>query len=91
MHFLKFQKLCRLEHCPVEVVINRYGNFHLTNTDTETDILILTDADTDTNTDKKKTNSPIPIPIRRKGIHRYRCPYRYEKLFDTDTNTIIFD
>ena len=68
------------------LVIDRYGNFHLTDTDTDTDMLIITDANTDTN--KKKTNSPIPIPIpiRRKGIHRYQ----YEKLLDTDTNTIIF-
>ena len=46
-----------------ELVIDRYGNFHLT--DTDTDMLIITDADTD----KKKINSRIPI--RRKGIHRY--------------------
>ena len=37
------------------VVIDRYGNSHLT----DTDMFIITDADTD----KKKTNSPIPIPI----------------------------
>ena len=30
----------------------------------------------------------IPIPIGRKQIHRYQ--YRYKKLLDTDTNTIIF-
>ena len=39
------------------LVIDRYGNFHLTNTDTDTDMLIIT------YTDKKKTNSPISIPI----------------------------
>ena len=48
------------------IVIDRYGNFHLTDTDTDTDMLIITDADTD----KKKKN--LPIPMRRKGIHRYR-------------------
>ena len=50
------------------IVIDRYGNFHLT----DTNMLIITDADTDTDTDKKKTNSPIPIPpisIRRKRIN----------------------
>ena len=46
------------------IVIDRYGNFHLTDTDTDTDMLIITYTDTDT--DQKKTNSPIPIPIRRK-------------------------
>ena len=46
------------------LVIDRYGNFQLT--DTDIDMLIITDADTD----KKKMNSPILI--RRKGIHRYR-------------------
>ena len=51
---------CKVE---LQLVKDRYGNFHLT----DTDMLIITDADTD----KKKTNSPIPI--RRKGIHRYRC------------------
>ena len=50
------------------VVIDRYGNFHLT----ATDMLILIEL----------------IPIRRKRIHRYRC--QYEKLLDTDTDTIIF-
>ena len=66
------------------LVIDGYGNFHLT--DTDTDMLILTDADTDT--DKKKTYTLITI--RRRGIHRYQC--RYEKLLDTDTDTdnIIF-
>ena len=68
------------------IVINRYGNIHLTDTDTDIDMLIITDADTD----KKETNSPIPIPIRSKGIHRYQCRYRYEKLLDTDTDTNIF-
>ena len=53
------------------IVIDRYGNFHLTNTDTDTDMLIITYTDTDTDkkeneftdtdTDKKKRNSPIPI------------------------------
>ena len=45
------------------LVIDRYGNFHLT--DTDNDMLIITDADTDTDTDtdKKKTNSSIPIQI----------------------------
>ena len=62
-------------------MIDRYGNFHLTDTNTDTDILIITDADTD----KKKTNSLKPIPTRRKGIHRYQCQYRYEKSLDTDT------
>ena len=52
-----------VEPIALRPVIDRYGNFHLT--DTDTDILILTNADTDT--DKKKMNSPIPI--RRKGIH----------------------
>ena len=47
------------------VVIDRYGNFHLT--DTDTDMLIITKADTDkkenkfTDTDNQKRNSPIPI------------------------------
>ena len=41
------------------IVIDRYGNFHLTNTDTDTDMLIITYTDTDT--DHKKTNSLIPI------------------------------
>ena len=41
------------------IVIDRYGNFHLTDTDTDTDMLIITY--TDTNTDHKKTNSLIPI------------------------------
>ena len=41
------------------VVIDRYGNFHLT--DIDTDMLIITDAYTDTH--KKKTN----LPIKRKG------------------------
>ena len=55
------------------IVIDRYGNFHLTDTDTDTDMLIkthtYTDTDkkenefTDTDTDKKKRNSQIPIPI----------------------------
>ena len=51
-----------------DLVIDRYGNFHLTDTDTDTDMLIITYTDTDTDTDMKKTNSPIqiPIPIRRK-------------------------
>ena len=44
----------------IQLVIDRYGNFHLT----DTDMLIITNADT--NTDKKKTNSPIPIPIKKK-------------------------
>ena len=69
------------------VVIDRYGNFHLT--DTDTDMLIITYTDTDTDTDMKKTNSPIPIPIRRITnspipmpipiwkIVRYRYRYRY--------------
>ena len=39
------------------IVIDRYGNFHLT--DTDTDMLIITYTDTDT--DHKKTNSLIPI------------------------------
>ena len=54
--------------CPPWLVIDRYGNFHLTDTDTDTDMLIITYTDTDTDTDMKKTNSPIqiPIPIRRK-------------------------
>ena len=43
------------------IVIDRYGNFHLTDTDTDTDMLIKIYTDTDT--DQKKTNSPIPIPI----------------------------
>ena len=54
---------------PVSIfVIDRYGNFHVT--DTDTDMLIITDADADadtdadTDTDKKETNSSIPI--RRK-------------------------
>ena len=64
--------------------IDWYGNFHLT--DTDTDMLTMTDADTDT--DKKKTNSPIPI--KRKWIYRYRCQFWYEKLLDTDTDTVIF-
>ena len=55
------------------IVIDRYGNFHIT--DADTDMLIITNTDND----KKKINSPIPIS--RKGIHRYR----YEKLLDTDT------
>ena len=59
------------------VVIDRYGNFHLT--DIDTDMLIITDAYTDTH--KKKTN----LPIKRKGIQRYRCWYRYKKSLDTDT------
>ena len=69
-----------------QLVIDRYGNFHLT----DTDMLITNDGDAHTDTDKKKMNSPIPIPIKRKEIHQYR--YRYEKLLDTytDTNTIIF-
>ena len=67
-------------------MIDRYGNFHLTDTDTDTDMLIITYADTDI--DKKKTNSPISI--RRKGIHQYLCRYRYEELLDTDTDTISF-
>ena len=46
------------------VVIDRYGNFHLTDTDTDIDMLIITYTDTDT--DMKKRNSPIPILIRRK-------------------------
>ena len=48
------------------LVIDRYGNFRLT--DTDTDMLIIMNTDTDTNTDMKKTISPIPIPIpiRRK-------------------------
>ena len=58
------------------LVIDRYGNFHLTDTDIDTDMLIITDVDTDT--DKKKTNSPIPI--RRKGIHRYQCRYQYKNI-----------
>ena len=62
------------------LVIDRYGNFHLT----DTDMLIITYTDTDT--DQKETNSPIPIPIRSKGIHRYQCRYRYEKLLDTNTD-----
>ena len=66
------------------LVIDLYGNFHFTNTDTN--IPTITDADTNTNTDKKKTWSPIPIPISKKEIHRYR----YEKLLDSDTDTIIF-
>ena len=41
------------------IVIDRYGNFHLTDTDTDTDMLIITYTDTDT--DHKKTNSLIPI------------------------------
>ena len=47
------------------LVIDWYGNFHLT--DTDTDMLIITDADTDkkenkfTDTDNQKRNSPIPI------------------------------
>ena len=51
------------------IVIDRYGNFHLTDTDTDidtdtdTDMLIITYTVTDTDTDQKKTNSPIPIPI----------------------------
>ena len=46
-------------------MIDRYGNFHLT--DTDTNMLIITDADTDkkenkfTDTDNQKRNSPIPI------------------------------
>ena len=43
------------------IVIDRCGNFHLTDTDTDTDMLIITYTDTDTN--KKKTNSPLPISI----------------------------
>ena len=37
---------------PNILVIDRYGNFHLTDTDTDTDtdMLIITDADTDTDT-----------------------------------------
>ena len=58
----------KIEH--LWVVIDRYGNFHLTDTDTDTDMLISIDADadtdtekefTDTDTDNKKRNSPIPI------------------------------
>ena len=41
------------------LVIDRYGNFHLT--DTDTNMLIITYANTDTA--KKKMNSPIPIPL----------------------------
>ena len=41
------------------IVIDRYGNFHLTDTDTDTDMLIITYTYTDT--DHKKTNSLIPI------------------------------
>ena len=46
------------------LLIERYGNFHLT----DTDMLIITYADTD----KKKMNSPIPI--RRKGISPIPMP-----------------
>ena len=63
----------------LRLVVDRYGNFHLT----DTDMLII--AYTDTRTDQKKTNSPIPIPIRRKRNspipiwkiirYRYRCRY----------------
>ena len=59
------------------LVIDRYGNFHLT----DTDMHIITY----TVTNQKKTNSSILI--RYEKIVRYR--YRYEKLLDTDTDTII--
>ena len=59
------------------LVIDRYGNFHLTDTDTDTDMLIITYTDTDTDTDMKKTNSPIQIPILIWKIIRYRYRYRY--------------
>ena len=61
------------------VVIDRYGNFHLT----DTDMLIITYTDTDTDTDMKKTNSPIPIPIPIRRITNSPIPiwkmvrYRY--------------
>ena len=53
----------------VTVVIDQYGNFHLTDTDTDMLIITYTDTDTDkkknkftdTDTDKKKRNSQIPI------------------------------
>ena len=57
-----------------EVVIDRYGNFHLTDTDTDTDMLIITYTDTDTDTDMKKTNSPIPIPIPIRRITNSPIP-----------------
>ena len=53
------------------LVIDRYENFHLTNTDT--DMLIITYTDTD----KKKTNSPIPMPIPIWKIVRYWYQYWY--------------
>ena len=56
------------------IVIDRYGNFHLTNTDTDTDMLIITYTDTDTDTDMKKTNSPIPIPIPIRRITNSPIP-----------------
>ena len=47
----------------MSLVIDRYGNSHLT--DTDTDMLIITDTDKKenkfTDTDNQKRNSPIPI------------------------------
>ena len=48
-------------------MIDRYGNFHLTDTNNDMLIITYTDTDekenefTDTDTDKKKRNSPITI------------------------------